>query len=167
MYLAAACRPDALCTWTTSVTKREAAPLPVCPSGLTGRCLYLMHTSNRPKKHNRSVTTFEILNMSVHYITITLCVCTRGLRLMSCRTVCPGNQGQGEHLSLVRMLSLHGDHGTQFRQWQHSFGHKLVSNIWIIISVETINPCMKVLLKLKSYQAVISHLGIAVHSYTK
>lgn len=57
--------------------------------------------------------------------------------MLSCGTVRPGNQGQGEHLSLVRMLSLHGDHGTQFGQWQHSFGHKLVSDIWIIISAET------------------------------
>lgn len=57
--------------------------------------------------------------------------------MFSCGTFRPGNQGQGKHLSLVRMLSLHGDHGTQFGQRQHSFGHKLVSNIWIIISAET------------------------------
>lgn len=59
MYLAADCRPEALCTWTTRVTTREAAPLLLCPSGLTGRCLYRMHTSSRPKKHNRSVTTIQ------------------------------------------------------------------------------------------------------------
>lgn len=52
-------------------------------------------------------------------------------------TVRPGNQGQGEHLSLIRMLSLHGDHGTQLGQRKHSSGHKLVSNVWIIVSVKT------------------------------
>lgn len=61
---------------------------------------------------------------------------------MSYGTVRSGNQGHGEHLSLVRMLSLHGDHGTQFGQRQHSFGDKLVSNVWIIISAETKNPYM-------------------------
>lgn len=55
---------------------------------------------------------------------------------MSSGTVCSWNQGQGEHLSLIRMLSLHSDHGTKFGQRKHSFGNKLVSNIWIIISAK-------------------------------
>lgn len=56
---------------------------------------------------------------------------------MSCGTVCPGNQGQGKHLCLVRTLALHGDHGTQLGQWKQSFGHKLISHIWIIVPAET------------------------------
>lgn len=55
-------------------------------------------------------------------------------------TVRPGNQGQGELLSLIRMLSLHGDHGTQLGQWEHSFGHQLVANVWIIIPTDAHNP---------------------------
>ena len=55
-------------------------------------------------------------------------------------TTCPGNERQGEHVRLIRMLSLHGYHGTQFGQWQDSFGHELISNIWIIISAETKDP---------------------------
>lgn len=55
---------------------------------------------------------------------------------MSCRTVRPGNQGQGKHLGLIRLLALHGDHGTQLGQWKQSFGHKLISDIWIIIPAE-------------------------------
>lgn len=55
---------------------------------------------------------------------------------MSCGTVRPGDQGEGEHLGLIGVLSLHGDHGTQLGQWKESFGHKLISYIWIIISAE-------------------------------
>lgn len=136
MYLAAAFRPHALCTWTMSVTTREAAPLPVCPSGLTGLCLYRMQTSNSPTK-TKAITVRYCLYL---YIPISmrawLCVYTWGLRLVYCGTLCPGNQGQREHLSLVRMLSLHGDHGTQLGQRKHSSGHELISHIWIVISTE-------------------------------
>lgn len=71
MYLAAACRPDALCTWTTSVTTREAAPLPVWPPGLTGRFLYRMHTSRKPEKQNRLATTYKIL-LSLLWVSVYL-----------------------------------------------------------------------------------------------
>lgn len=137
-YLAAACKPDALCTLTTSVTIREAAPLPVSPSGLTGLCLYLMHTSSRPGKQSRSVRTWNDLNVPIPSHDI-LCVpvFTWGLRLMSCQTVCPGKQWQGKHLGLIRILILHGDHSTQLGQWKQSFGYKLISDIWVIIPGDT------------------------------
>lgn len=59
---------------------------------------------------------------------------TWGVRLMLRWVVCSGNQGQGEDLRLVRMLSLRCDHGAQLGQWQRSFGHQLITHIWIIIS---------------------------------
>lgn len=56
MYLAAAFKPDALCTWTTSVTEGGAAPPPACAPNRTGRCLYRMHTSSKPEQGNGSDT---------------------------------------------------------------------------------------------------------------
>lgn len=55
---------------------------------------------------------------------------------MSCGTICPWNQGQGEHLRVVGLVFLHGDHCTELGQWKQSFGHKLISDIWIIISAK-------------------------------
>lgn len=133
MYLAAAFRPDALCTSTTTVTTREAAPLTSFPSGLTGLCLYWMYTSRRPERQqNKS----QYSDAHCVFITLHVIMCTRGLRLKSCGTLSPGNQGQGEHLGLVRMLFLHGGHGTEFRQRKQSFGYKLISDVWIIIPAE-------------------------------
>lgn len=77
MYLAAACRPDALWTWTTSVTIREAAPIPLCPLGLIGWCLYRMHTSNRPGKEHRTATKVKMQQ----YDSIQYCI---GISLDEC-----------------------------------------------------------------------------------
>lgn len=139
-HLAAACRPDALCTWTTSVTKREA-PSPVWPPGPISRCLYRMHTSSRPKNTPDQRNVW--LNIQLQYIRthITPWVCmlvhTGGLRLVSCGRICPWKQGQWKHFRFTGMPSLHRDQSTQLRQWQDAFGHKLIPNIWIIVSAET------------------------------
>ena len=54
LYLAAAFRPEALCTWTFSVTTR-AIPAPTCPAALTGLCLYWMCTSSRPTLNTQRI----------------------------------------------------------------------------------------------------------------
>ena len=131
MYLAAACRPDALCTSTTSVTKRETDPLPVFPSGLTGRCLYRMHTSSRPKKHNTSVPMFQLLNMPACYLTINLCVCVpEGFVWCSVGLPVPGMRGRenmcaslGCCLCMVTMAhSLDNGRIPLATSWSRTFG---------------------------------------------
>lgn len=135
-YLAAAWRPDALCTWITSVTDCEAAPPPGCTAVLTGLCLYRMHTSSSPvgrvtDKHSVQKTGY-VFNFSFGHGP----QLTWGQRLKRSCAICSGNQGQGENLRLVGMLPLRCDHGAQLGQRQQSFGHQLVPHIRIIISGE-------------------------------
>lgn len=73
------------------------------------------------------------------------------------------------------MLPLHCDHGAQLGQRQRSFGHQLISHIWIIISADREKKNTKKLITtystgIKIYQTTINEhadhlMDITIHYF--